>query len=690
MCSGHTVNLNIKREGGRAMASDTYGLICDIKKSPIAEIIVRDFQHYVTGMTGQKLHSIKNINSVDEDVDLTFVFTTGYSPAVSQLLSEGKRKVLKGLKEESFLIKSLAYKQHKIIVFLGIDERGAMHAMYYFLEKHCGIGFFSDGDKIPHLTKPLLGKIDIVQEPVFKYRGFFTHPYWSAPYAHCSRLWTFEDWKKEIDYIRKKRFNIFNPVHDEGTFLWGDVVFKAFPELNKLKNEEKFTMGLADRTKLMKKVINYARNSGIYVSYNVFYSQVPYFFKDAYPELKYHPLHMDSLGICASQPECKTIMHKLWSGILKTFGLDESHIYFLCPYQHEEPLCQSFETRAEVSVQACQLLKELDPQAEIYVETWDFHWDQQEQKEWAAFLDIVPEDIKVVDWDSNLGERLNWFKPRTFMRLFHPSMESTYPPDFICRLPQDVSQLIKDNAANGAIGYLCFNIIANSNEYLCDLSAELCWDQNLNEMQFREDFCKRRFSQDSARNLMESLNHYIESIHVATVLNTAYAALVGEHEIVNRSQLPDFKEWANQRIEQYKAKSKQISKALEFADLEKTKLEKDAFYQKYYGVLEFVKYRWDGIINFLNLYLDPNHRDEYIRHILGAFQNIVDLYRDKDEFSMESVTKFNPGLRKEFVEDWRNQKSGHWNEVLPHVSIIWEDFPLYEKALKKLIEAARN
>ena len=112
---------------------------------------------------------------------------------------------------------------------------------------------------------------------------------------------------------------------DSGGYLWGDVIFQAFPKIPQNERTlENFVVDPSWRRELNKKIFAHARGSGIQIAYNLFYTQVPEFFADYYPELGYHELNMKNVGIDHDQPQCKEIMKRYWKAILDIYGVDES------------------------------------------------------------------------------------------------------------------------------------------------------------------------------------------------------------------------------------------------------------------------------------------------------------------------------------------------------------------------------
>lgn len=669
------------------------------KTEQIAANDLRDYLFKITGEMPSIRRDVANTKSLKKG--MTFILGTPETNLlIAKLAKKGLIDISEGnLGKQGLLIKTLKLEGKNLIILSGYTSIGSMYAPYSFLENYCGVGFFTDGDKVEKNDRLDFGDINYTEKPYFEYRVFFTHPYWTAPYIHCSRLWSFEDWKKQIDWMRKKRYNILNPVHDEGTYLWGEVLFDAFPELKKTKGiMNKFVMPPKERTSLMKKVFQYARDNGVLISYNFMYSQVPSFYQEAHPELKYHKLNMDNIGICASQKKCKETMKKLWGKVINTYGIDESHLYFVCPYQHEQKLCDSFDSRAKPALQAYQVLKEIDPKAKIFFETWCWNWDGQAKKEWEEFNKILPKDAGIADWDSTLiiessaiKDKFNWYEGRQWMMLDHLTLEAYYPPPFIKgEKPKEVTNLYRMAVDHEASGILAFNIVANTNELLCNLVAEFGWNPNLNGDSFLKRYVTLRFGRGSSAKILESYENYIASIDEDLRISAGDNYFPAELKLRNKFKTDSLSaDWINLKCKEFYVKYECVQKAMEIALTEKENQKDNPLYDKYLWELSYIKFRWEGIISFYNAYkylVDSIQSQKYFDDAMDRFCQIKELYRNKKEYSMNALqevaegTKYNPW----FLRNWRKSVSDFWTPIIPHFNIVWENFDKYESALRSM------
>src|SRR5262245_5063554 len=273
-------------------------------------LAVDDLRTYLARSLGAVVRTYpadKKIDSYDaiEEPVCILVGTPGDNAGIAELASLRKLR-LDGLGAEGAAILALQSGKKLVVALAGETIAGATHAVYSFLETELGIGFFIDGDRIPALAAVDLRSVDRIEKPSVPIRSLFYHYIWKHPHANNWRLWSWERWQSTIDWMRRKRFNVLPLFHDEGGYLWGDVIFKAFPEIKKNeKSLDQFVVDPTWRSELNHKLVRHARDSGIQIAYNLFYSQVPEFFADYHPELRYHALNMRNLGISALQPECR-------------------------------------------------------------------------------------------------------------------------------------------------------------------------------------------------------------------------------------------------------------------------------------------------------------------------------------------------------------------------------------------------
>lgn len=165
---------------------------------------------------------------------------------------------------DDYLIRTLESDGKQYMILAGGRPRSAIYAVYRYFELYCGCRWFWDGDRVPNAPLPVSG-IDLVESPRFEYRGlrYFAH---RSLHRFQAEQWSFEDWKAEIDWLLKKRLNLFML-----RIGMDDVFQKAFPETVSYPDRDQPLPGAGegydDRTlfwslqyrgELRKKILQYA------------------------------------------------------------------------------------------------------------------------------------------------------------------------------------------------------------------------------------------------------------------------------------------------------------------------------------------------------------------------------------------------------------------------------------------------
>lgn len=141
--------------------------------------------------------------------DLVLIGSDAVHPLVRRLIRE---KTLETLDiqygADGYRLLSVPQPGRKMAVVAGGSGRSTIYAVYDFFRRQAGAEYFWDGDVIPHRDSISLEGIDVTEKPRFDYRGlrYFAH---RGLHRFQAEHWDFEDWKREIDWLLKKRFNLF-------------------------------------------------------------------------------------------------------------------------------------------------------------------------------------------------------------------------------------------------------------------------------------------------------------------------------------------------------------------------------------------------------------------------------------------------------------------------------------------------
>jgi hypothetical protein len=695
-----------------------YAIALGARPSSTERAASGDLADCILQMVGQRpllVRGAADLAAVEAEA-IFAIGTPDSNPLIARQTQSGAdRLALDGLGPQGFAVQSGQLDGKPVLALAGQTGVAAMYATSTYLEKACGVGFFNDGNRVPPMAALPITGLSYRETPHFQQRVWLHHAVWTRPYDRSFRLWAFDDWKRLIDWMRRKKLNALNLFHDEGTYLWGDAIFRAFPEIPKnTQTLQHFTMLPEYRTELNRRIFHYARDHGVSILYNLFYSQVPDFFAQYFPELGYHQLQMGNLGICASQPACAQVMRRYWDEILDLYGLDETHLYGVCGYQHEAPLCEHFDTRTEPTRQAFELLRSLDPKARLFVENWCWYYGRKPGKnpehalhEWEEFHKTLPMEVGVYDWDRVArpwrptmrppGAAFNWYKPREWISLHHLTMEWSAPPDYGWQSLTDTIHSIETGAEHEAMGLGTFHILARTNELPSYVFAEMAWAPKRSQAELVDAYLKLRFRPESLAALTASFAAHFEAVTPdARMLGVnptncwpAEWALVQKLRTEGRSAS---RAYLDEKLADFQVRAAQTEKALALAQSVASQEMGNPFYDSYVWQLNYLKNRWYGLSEFFGAYqTEPTTESErvaageHFHHVLAAFYRLRAMYRDDPGIKMSGLSQAHTDVRYNptFLENWQITI---WreSETIRHHNVVWEFFPEYEARLLAL------
>ncbi len=492
------------------------------------EHAAREFCKYARRLTGAEMAAV-----TDEDFEPT---------AEACVISVGRNRVNHALiwdglvddyeanpNKDRFVIKTTSRDGQDYLVLAGYHRRGTLYAVYHYLEALCGVGFFQDGERVPEGRQLVLRGVDLVEEPRFSHRcvRFAPRPLLDRFFAG---FWHFDRWRAALDWAMKRKFNTVELAWSApGAFA------KAFPECKGLAPTVK-PWGWPEEysAELKRKVLEYARKIGLSVIYWLAYPNLPAQFKEAHPELEYHrdywqPYMSRAINICPAEPECKEHMRKYWAAIIEESGTD--HKYDVSHVLPETRACERLDPtgrgiKAQAVVQAYEVLKSIDPEAEVHYWTWDLGcvhgFDTKIAQEYLAAL---PKDVVICDswaWEPERRTREKFNAP--FSNLYFEGrrwvLQPWYAPSFgdvlhggfehSVSIFKDVAQ---DLRAARCIGFNLGTELTSHNICLTQLMMALCWEpEGIGLDGYLWSYVEHRYGEASRDNMLASYRKLLGAV----------------------------------------------------------------------------------------------------------------------------------------------------------------------------------
>ena len=255
-----------------------------------------------------------------------------------------------------------------------INGRGSLYAVYEYLEKYCGVGFFADAEYIPPRRQIPFDSIDDYIIPKYKIRFLNNPSGWGKYYRHLSMYFgKIDDWEKRLDWMAKNRLNL--AIADRATF-YGKPAAQMWAGAN-----PEPCWGNDYRAELYKQLAGYGRSLGI----------------------KFHNyIHIETEYQNPAQADVVVQFRTL---VDKEFGTD--HTYFF----------GSMESSALAGIDRAngcyEIIRRIDPHAFVSTDTWDFYTLGATPQQMADYIQGTPADLyfwdTVGDFDPDLHKRANYF-----------------------------------------------------------------------------------------------------------------------------------------------------------------------------------------------------------------------------------------------------------------------------------------
>ena len=312
------------------------------------------------------------------------------------------------------------------VTITGSNLRSVLYGVYDLMARRGGCRWFWDGDVVPKKDAIDLSNLDIHEESRFEYRGirYFAH---RGLTRFQAEHWGFDDWKREIDWMIKRRLNLFMLRIGQD-----DLFQKAFPDVCPYPDPSKplpeamtgydnrsLFWSLQFRGELRKKVMDYAFARGLmapedFGTMSHWYSRTPKSFLE-----KMNPPFLPQQGGCYGDPTDRVwdIRDSKWldaywrltetsianygkPDLLHTIGIAERHC---------------FTNRADNLKMKCDMLNLLVqnaaahyPKSKVLFAGWDFYhaWHADEVRQLVRTLD--PNRILIWDYEADACSRTNF------------------------------------------------------------------------------------------------------------------------------------------------------------------------------------------------------------------------------------------------------------------------------------------
>ena len=415
----------------------------------------------------------------------------------------------------------------RLLFIAGGRPRALLYGVYRFFELRAKCRYFWDGDRTPPAKTIDIAGLDLVESPRFLYRGlrYFAH---RSLTRFQAEHWDFPEWKREIDWILKKRLNLFML-----RIGLDDLFQKAFPDVvsypkgyevagSKPRSYDDRTLfwSLKYRSALRRKVLAYARERDLWHPEDVgtmthWNSRTPQEYLDRIkPDFlpQATTAYGEKSGLVWDIRQEKNL-EAYWRlteahireygspELFKTIGLAERRCYADRAANHQMKLYAYRRIQKK--------LREHYPNAPLLIGSWDFsmYWRPEEVRELVRELD--PERTLIFDYTSDTDDEactfLHWGLCGKFpwiFGIFHAYEPNTEPRGNYGAIARRLPVAAADPMCKGLVYW---PESSHTDTLMLEFFAANAWDpapSNMRIASFLERFCADRYDAPTAKKML--------------------------------------------------------------------------------------------------------------------------------------------------------------------------------------------
>ena len=485
----------------------------------------RDLCHAVTGVLPGIVTDQAAIQALPAHPDLQIAVIGG--DETNLLAREYGGEVPVRVGTDDYGVFSATLRGHDALLLWGGRGRSTLYAVYRYFENCLGCRWFWDGDRIPKRKELPFRNVSLVEKTDKLYRGtrYFAH---RGLHRFQAEHWNLEDWKREIDWLLKKRLNLLMLRIGQD-----DLFQKAFPDLVPYPsatdalpfegdgfNDRTLFWDLQFRGDLRKQVLQYAKDRDLLTPEDCgtmthWYSRTPVeFLEKKRPSLLSQPR-----GTNYNQATGLVWDIRKEENLDDYFRLTDTHVreYGQAGLFHTIGLAERlFSADRQENLQLkkltyrllCRRLREKYPGSKLLLTSWDLwmFYTPEEVRELLTQLD--PEQVVLFDYTSDSARESNlqtWGVENRFpyvFGIFHAYQPSNEIRGDYQMLTQRLNRIKDDPFCKGVV---LWPELSHGDPFMIEFFARNAWEVSGKPVEEQlADFCRDRYTHgEEMRELWE-------------------------------------------------------------------------------------------------------------------------------------------------------------------------------------------
>ena len=461
--------------------------------------------------------------------DIILIGSDAVNPVVHDMIRTG---ILKSLDivygGDNYRMLSVNKEGQTCLILAGGSGLSTIYAVYDFFRKQAGTEYFWDGDIIPHHDQIQLTGIDVLEQPRFEYRGlrYFAH---RSLHRFQAEHWDLEDWKKEIDWVMKKRFNLFmlrTGIDDLFQRAFPDDV--PYPPVD-AQDPDAVQRSYDDRTsfwqlkysgELRKQVLQYARDRGLLHPEDVgtithWYSHTPSSFyrnNPGFPVIKDqktgYSRPTQAIWDIESQRSWD-VYWKLTETHIREFGGGSPRMFHtigMAERTFGSTERENLQSKLYVYRKTQQMFREHYPDAPLLIASWDFVYPGWKDKDVQQLVkEFDPKRTIILDYTSDKDDKVTYRAWDLYQKfpwifgIFHSLEKNSDIHENYSILTPRLNEAATDSKC---IGLITWSEISHSDTYLLEYLADNSWQPKRTDIaKATEHYCDTRYPPETAKEM---------------------------------------------------------------------------------------------------------------------------------------------------------------------------------------------
>ena len=488
------------------------------KSAPVSRLAADEFAKYWLRISGEKLPVV----SEDPGGDLVVFGSDATNVFAHDMIVKGvvpDFPIRTGA--DDYALVSAKDGERNLLFLAPGRPRALFYAVYRFFELRANCRWFWDGDIVPKGPAPDITGLNITEKPRFEYRGlrYFAH---RSLDRFQAEQWDIDDWKREIDWILKRRLNLFMlriGLDDLFQLAFPDIVhypkgYECPEAMPRSYNDRTLFWSMEYRHELRKTVLAYARERDLlhpedFGTPTHWYSRTPYeYLKAVKPAFlsQSNNNYAEDTGFVWDIRDDKNLdaYFKLLETHIKEYGSpDIFHTIGTGERRFYPDHLRNHEMKRYVYRRILSKLREKYPNAPVLIGSWDFvsTWSHDEVREFVSELD--PSNTLILDYTSDIDNELNNFRNWGVVRkfpwifgIFHAFEASNEIRGNYDNIRNRFPEAVEDPMCKGVVFWP-----ENSHQdtLMLDYFSTIGWDPSQYKIEkFLPGFCRRRYGEEKA------------------------------------------------------------------------------------------------------------------------------------------------------------------------------------------------